>query len=51
MGMETSITQGYPIKVKVLDFVSTMSVVSIVTLLISAYPSKLASRFATAGQL
>jgi lipoprotein-releasing system permease protein len=51
MGMETSITQGYPIKVKALDFLSTMAVVTIVTLLISAYPAKLASRFATAGQL
>jgi lipoprotein-releasing system permease protein len=51
MGMETSITQGYPIKVKALDFISTMSVVSVVTLLISAYPAKIASGFATAGQL
>jgi lipoprotein-releasing system permease protein len=51
MGMETSITQGYPIKVRGLDFIYTITVVSIVTVLISAYPAKLASRFATAGQL
>ncbi len=51
MGMVTSVTQGYPIKVRVIDFVSTLAVVSIVTFLISAYPAKVASRFPEAGQL
>lgn len=51
MGMETSITQGYPIKVKFVDFVSALFVVLIVTLLISAYPAKLASRFAAVRHL
>jgi lipoprotein-releasing system permease protein len=51
MGMVTSVTQGYPIKVRVVDFVSTLAVVSIVTFLISAYPAKVASRFPEAGQL
>lgn len=51
MGMETSITQGYPIQVKVVDFISALLVVSIVTLLISAYPAKLASRFAAVRHL
>jgi lipoprotein-releasing system permease protein len=44
MGMETSITQGYPVKVNVLDFVYTMVVISIITFLISIRPAKLASR-------
>jgi lipoprotein-releasing system permease protein len=51
MGMETSITQGYPIKVKALDFVSTFLVVSVVTLIISFHPAKLASRFAAVKHL
>lgn len=51
MGMETSITQGYPIKVQFVDFVSALFVVSIVTLLISAYPAKVASGFAAVRHL
>jgi lipoprotein-releasing system permease protein len=51
MGMETSITQGYPIQVKAMDFVSAFIVVSIVTLLISFHPAKLASRFAAVRHL
>jgi lipoprotein-releasing system permease protein len=46
MGMETSITQGYPIQVKYTDFLLALFVVSVVTILISAHPAKLASRFA-----
>lgn len=45
MGMETSITQGYPIKVNPLDFVAAFLVVSVITVLISFHPAKLASRF------
>lgn len=44
MGMETSVTEGYPIKVKVIDFVSTLAVVSVLTFLISWRPAILASR-------
>ncbi len=51
MGMETSITQGYPIKVQVTDFVYTLLVVTVVTLLISAYPARLASRFSAVRHL
>jgi lipoprotein-releasing system permease protein len=46
MGMETSITQGYPIKIKAMDFFLTMLVISIITLLISIHPARLASRIA-----
>jgi lipoprotein-releasing system permease protein len=44
MGMETSVTEGYPIKVIPMDFVSTLAVVSIITFLISWRPAILASR-------
>ncbi len=44
MGMETSVTEGYPIKVKPIDFVNTLVVVSVITFLISWRPAILASR-------
>jgi lipoprotein-releasing system permease protein len=51
MGMETSVTQGYPIQVKATDFFYTLSVVTLVTFAISAYPARLAARFATVKHL
>lgn len=51
MGMETSITQGYPIKVKGLDFLVTMLVITIITFLISIKPAKMASRIAATPHL
>lgn len=51
MGMESSITQGYPIQVKVTDFISAFIVVSIITVIISFHPAKLASRFAAVKHL
>jgi len=51
MGMETSITQGYPIKVKAMDFLVTMGVITIITVLISLHPAKMASRIAATPHL
>lgn len=51
MGMETSITQGYPVKVKGLDFLLTMSVITVITILISIKPAKMASRIAATPHL
>lgn len=51
MGMETSITQGYPIKVKGLDFILTLAVVTLITLLISLHPARMASRIAATPHL
>lgn len=51
MGMETSITQGYPIKVKGFDFLATMLVITAITFLISIKPAKMASRIAAAPNL
>jgi lipoprotein-releasing system permease protein len=51
MGMETSITQGYPVKIKGLDFLLTMVVVTVITVLISIHPARMASRIAAASHL
>ncbi len=51
MGMETSITQGYPIKVKVMDLVLIVLVITLITFLISIHPARLASRIAAARHL
>jgi lipoprotein-releasing system permease protein len=51
MGMETSITQGYPIKVKAADFLVTLIVVFAITFLIAFHPAKMASRIAAAPHL
>jgi lipoprotein-releasing system permease protein len=44
MGMETSVTEGYPIKVIPTDFLYTMVVVSVITFLTSYRPAVLAAR-------
>ena len=51
MGMETSITQGYPIKIKGLDFLVTMVVITVITIVISLKPAKMASRIAATPHL
>lgn len=44
MGMETSVTEGYPIKVIPSDFLYTLLVVSLITFLTSYRPAVLAAR-------
>ncbi|MBX2968878.1 MAG: ABC transporter permease [Cyclobacteriaceae bacterium] len=44
MGMETSVTAGYPVKMQLADFISTLAVVSMLTFLISWRPAVLAAR-------
>ncbi|MFN3840545.1 MAG: ABC transporter permease [Cyclobacteriaceae bacterium] len=51
MGMETSVTEGYPVKIIPMDFVNTLLVVSMLTVLISWRPAVLASRFASVRNL
>jgi lipoprotein-releasing system permease protein len=51
MGMESSVTQGYPIKVKFSDFASILAVVSVITFVISIRPAVLASRFTHENEL
>ena len=51
MGMETSVTEGYPIKVIPSDFFYILLVVSIITFLTSYRPAVLASRSAAVKNL
>lgn len=51
MGMETSITQGYPIKMKGIDFAMTLIVVAVITTLISLHPARLAARMPASPHL
>ena len=51
MGMETSITQGYPVKMKAIDFLLTMGVITIITILISIHPARMASKIAATPNL
>lgn len=44
MGMETSVMAGYPVKMQLTDFISTLAVVSLLTFIISWRPAVLASR-------
>ncbi|MFZ6012829.1 MAG: FtsX-like permease family protein [Bacteroidota bacterium] len=51
MGMETSVTQGYPIQVKPMDFIYILLVVSTITFLMSFRPAVMAARFASVRNL
>lgn len=44
MGMETSVTAGYPVKMQLLDFINTLAVVTALTFIISWRPAMLAAR-------
>lgn len=51
MGMESAITEGYPIKPALPDFILTLTVVAVITILISLRPAHLAARSATVEHL
>lgn len=51
MGMESSITEGYPIKIVWTDFAVTLLVMSVITVLISFRPAVVASRFVSVRHL
>ncbi len=51
MGMESAVTEGYPIKPLLSDFVITLMVVAIITILISIRPAQLAARSAAVEHL
>ncbi len=51
MGMESSVTEGYPIKMVASDFIYVLSMMAIVTTLISFRPAVLAARFASVRHL
>ncbi len=51
MGMETSVTQGYPVKMEWVDFAAAFVVITLITFFISFHPARLASRFAAIKHL
>jgi lipoprotein-releasing system permease protein len=51
MGMETSVSEGYPVKMKLSDFLLSTLVIIGVTLLISIRPARVAARFASVRHL
>ncbi len=51
MGMETSVSEGYPVRMKAIDFLVTAMVIILITGLISIRPARVAARFASARHL
>lgn len=51
MGMQSSITEGYPIKPVIYDFIITLVVVAFITFIISFRPAQLAARSAAVEHL
>jgi lipoprotein-releasing system permease protein len=51
MGMQSSITEGYPVKVILPDFISVLAVMTVITTLISYRPATLATRFSSVQNL
>lgn len=51
MGMESAIVDGYPVKMKLTDFLYVLVVMTGVTILISSRPAAIAARFASAQHL
>jgi len=51
MGMNSSVVDGYPVKMLFSDFLYVFSIMAVVTLAISSRPAALASRFASVQNL
>lgn len=51
MGMESSIVEGYPVKMLATDFLYVFGIMSIITILISSRPAQIAARFASVQNL
>lgn len=51
MGLQNSVTEGYPVKMIVSDFIYIGIAMSVITLLISYWPAKVASRTFSANDL
>ena len=51
MGMNSSVVDGYPVKMELSDFVYVFFIMTIVTILISSRPAALASRFTSVQNL
>jgi lipoprotein-releasing system permease protein len=51
MGMNSSVVDGYPVKLAFMDFVYVFLAMSVVTILISSRPAALAARFVSVQNL
>jgi lipoprotein-releasing system permease protein len=51
MGLENAVMQGYPVKMRFIDFAITSSAVSVITLILSIKPAVLASRSVSIQEL
>jgi lipoprotein-releasing system permease protein len=51
MGMESSVVEGYPVKMLISDFIYVFGVMTVITVLISSRPALLASRFVSVQHL
>lgn len=51
MGMQSAVTDGYPVKVVFQDFIAVLIVMTIITTLISYRPASLATRFSSVQNL
>lgn len=51
MGMQSSVTEGYPVKMIPMDFVYVLIVMSLITIFISYRPAALAARFSSVQNL
>jgi lipoprotein-releasing system permease protein len=51
MGMQTSVTEGYPVKVIPSDFLYTLLMVSVITIVMSYRPAVLAARSSSVQNL
>jgi lipoprotein-releasing system permease protein len=51
MGMNSSVVDGYPVKLAFMDFVYVFLAMSVITILISSRPAALAARFVSVQNL
>ena len=51
MGMNSSVVDGYPVKLALMDFVYVFLAMSVVTIIISSRPAALAARFVSVQNL
>jgi lipoprotein-releasing system permease protein len=51
MGMQSSIVEGYPVKMVATDFIYVFVTMSVITILISSRPAQIAARFASVQNL
>lgn len=51
MGMQSAVTEGYPVKIVLSDFIAILAVMTVITIAISYKPATLATRFSSVQNL